>query len=220
MANDPVRPRRAGTDPAPASVTRATPRRTPVTVYTVGHSTRSVDELVEILRAAGVRLLVDIRTVPRSRHNPQFDRDSIALPLASAGIGYLHLAALGGLRRPRPGSPNVGWRNDSFRGFADYMAEPEFRAGLEELLARAEVTPLAVMCAEAVPWRCHRSLVADALAVRGLRVVHLLAPGRAQEHRITPWATLRGVTLVYGAPSASGQRRLGEDAPTGRRGDP
>lgn len=192
----------------------------PVTVYTVGHSTRSLDELVGMLRDVRVRLLVDIRTVPRSRHNPQFNRESIALPLAAAGIDYLHLASLGGLRRPRPGSPNVGWRNASFRGFADYMAEPEFRSGLEALRARAEGTPLALMCAESVPWRCHRSLVADALAVRGVRVVHLLAPGRSQPHRVTPWATIRGETLVYGLPVAPGQRRLAVDPPTGRRDDP
>lgn len=166
--------------------------------YTVGHSTRSVDELVEMLRAFGVSTLVDIRTVPRSRTNPQFNRDALPGSLARDGLGYVHVAELGGLRRPRPDSPNEGWRNLSFRGYADHMQSEEFEAGLAKLLALGPTATLALMCAEAVPWRCHRSLVADALMARGAEVYEIASAKRAAPHRLTRFATVTGTQVTYG----------------------
>jgi uncharacterized protein (DUF488 family) len=160
----------------------------PLTVLTVGHSTRPLAEFIALLKAHEIQALADIRTVPRSRHNPQFNRESLAEELPREGIAYLPMPGLGGLRRPRPDSTNTGWRNDSFRGFADYMQTPEFAEGLDGLLATARDARTAVMCAEAVPWRCHRSLIADALSMRGVRVEHILGPSRRQLHEVTPWA--------------------------------
>ena len=136
------------------------------TVFTIGHSTRSIDELAEALSSFGVHVLADIRTVPRSRHNPQFNAETLERSLAERGIQYVAIPKLGGLRRPRKDSPNAAWRNLSFRGYADYMLTPDFEAGLRELLAATAQGTTAIMCAEAVQWRCHRSLVADALVVR------------------------------------------------------
>src|SRR5512135_3608136 len=127
-------------------------------IFTIGHSTRTLEQFIELLQSHGVTLVADVRTVPRSRHNPQFNREALPGALAAAGIGYRHLPALGGLRRTVLDSPNMGWRNASFRGFADYMQTAEFAAGLEELLDLAQEGPVAILCAEAVPWRCHRSL--------------------------------------------------------------
>jgi uncharacterized protein (DUF488 family) len=138
-----------------------------------------------------------VRTIPRSRHNPQFNRETLPAVLAQAGIGYAHLPELGGRRRPRPDSPNAGWRNDSFRGFADYMQTPEFAEGLRRLVDMAGDGGLAVMCAEAVPWRCHRSLIADALTLRGVRVQHLIGVDAVRPHILTPWARVDGTTLIY-----------------------
>ena len=166
-------------------------------VYTIGHSTRPLEEFIEILRGFAVALVADVRTVPRSRHNPQFNRETLPRGLAVAGIDYVHLPGLGGLRHPRKDSPNQGWRSPAFRGFADYMLTPEFEAGLSQLLDLARERRTALMCAEAVPWRCHRSLIADALAVRGVRVEHLLGPGKAQPHRLTPFARVEGGRLSY-----------------------
>jgi uncharacterized protein (DUF488 family) len=179
-------------------------------LYTIGHSTRTRDELVDALRSVGVRLLVDIRTIPRSRHAPQFNRETLSRSLPRRGLRYVHLAALGGLRKPRPDSRNEGWRNASFRGFADYMETPEFTAGLRDLRARArEEGPAAIMCAEAVPWRCHRSLVADALIARGDAVFHIMGPGRATPHALTPWAQVEGGRVCYPGPHPPArQRRL------------
>jgi uncharacterized protein (DUF488 family) len=167
------------------------------TVYTIGHSTRSAEELVELLRAHGVRRLVDVRTVPKSRHNPQFSRDVLGPYLRNRRIAYRHAAALGGLRKPRKDSPNAGWRNASFRGYADYMQTPAFQDALAHLMAWAEERPTAVMCAEAVPWRCHRSLIADALIVRGYDVRDIMTPTSAREHTLNPMAQRRGDRLVY-----------------------
>jgi uncharacterized protein (DUF488 family) len=139
--------------------------------------------------------------VPRSRHNPQFNRDALPEALAAAGIGYRHLPGLGGLRRTRPDSPNMAWRNTSFRGFADYMQTPEFIAGLDELLGLAQQGRVAVLCAEAVPWRCHRSLIADALFVRGIAVEHIVGAGRTHAHQLTPFAHVDGVQITYPASS-------------------
>jgi uncharacterized protein (DUF488 family) len=171
------------------------------TVYTVGHSTRTIRELVALLRAHGVEQVVDVRTIPRSRHNPQFDRPALSRSLHAVRLRYRHLKALGGLRHARADSTNLGWRNASFRGFADYMRTEEFAAGLARLERIASRHPTAVMCAEAVPWRCHRSLIADALTVAGWRVLHLPSRRTARPHRRTPFLEARGATLRYPAPS-------------------
>src|SRR5271157_2487166 len=142
-------------------------------VLTVGHSTRALETFIQLLQAHGVKRVVDVRTVPRSRRNPQFNRETLPDSLSQAKIRYTHLKELGGLRHPRPDSPNTGWRNSSFRGFADYMQTPEFAAGLTKLMKFASLAQVALMCAEAVPWRCHRSLIADALLVRGVRVEYI-----------------------------------------------
>jgi uncharacterized protein (DUF488 family) len=168
-------------------------------LYTVGHSTRSLDELVGLLHGHGIVLLADIRTAPGSRRLQHFSRVALEAELPGRGIDYVHLPELGGLRRPRPDSPNAGWRNESFRGFADHMATAEFAAALERLLQLGRARPTAAMCAEAVPWRCHRSLVADALLVRGVEVRHVLGPGRAQAHTLTPFAHVDAGRITYPA---------------------
>jgi len=138
-----------------------------------------------------------VRTIPRSRHNPQFNKETLPAALRAAGIKYRHFPKLGGLRHARADSPNKAWRNASFRGFADYMQTPEFAAAVEKLAELAEKERLALMCAEAVPWRCHRSLIADALYVRGFRVEHILSGIRCQPHEPTPWARIRGKRITY-----------------------
>ena len=168
-----------------------------LTVWTIGHSTRTVDEFVTLLTAHGARGVVDVRTVPRSRHTPQFNEDVFGPELAGRGIPYRHLSALGGLRHTRKDSINTGWRNASFRGYADYMQTPEFAAGIDELLEIAEQTPTAIMCAEAVPWRCHRSLIGDALLVRGVRVLDIIGAGSAREETLTSFAHVDGLTITY-----------------------
>lgn len=166
-------------------------------LFTVGHSTRSLDDLVALLRAHGVRQLVDVRTIPRSRHNPQFNEDLIAEELPLRGIRYVHLKKLGGLRHTRKDSPNTGWRNESFRGFADYMQTPEFGEGIAKLEELAATQPTAVMCAEALPWRCHRSLIADAMLVRGWDVRHIHSSIQAKPHRLTSFAEVVGERITY-----------------------
>src|SRR3954466_13941009 len=168
-----------------------------VRVYTIGHSTRPFDELVALLSAFEVDLVADIRTIPRSRHNPQYDGATLRAALRSSRLGYVHVPALGGLRHARRDSPNTGWRNASFRGYADYMLTPEFEAGLEELRRLTARGRMALMCAEAVPWRCHRSLVADALTARGAHVEHITGPGRASPHRMTAFAEVAGPIVTY-----------------------
>ena len=166
--------------------------------YSIGHSTRTFDELVAALRSFGIRTLVDIRTVPRSRHTPQFNREALARRLPRRGVRYVHLPALGGLRKPRADSTNTAWRNTGFRGFADYMQTPEFAAALDGLRTLAgEAGPVAFMCAEAVPWRCHRSLVADALTAQGDAVYDIMGPNRASLHTLTPWAHVDGHRVTY-----------------------
>jgi uncharacterized protein (DUF488 family) len=166
-------------------------------VLTVGHSTRPLDEFITLLQAHGVERLVDVRTVPRSRHNPQFNRDTLPAALASHGIGYEHDAGLGGLRHTHAGSLNTGWRNLSFRGYADYMQTPGFAESLSRLVTTARRERIAIMCAEALPWRCHRSLIGDALLVRGLRVEDILNHARTQEHQLTRFARVDGLTITY-----------------------
>jgi uncharacterized protein (DUF488 family) len=177
-------------------------------IYTIGHSTRSFDELVEALRSFGVRTLADIRTVPRSRHVPQFNAETLRRTLPNRRIRYRHLKALGGLRRPRADSTNTAWRNAGFRGFADYMETPEFAEALRTLrtLAR-EAGPVAIMCAEAVPWRCHRSLVADALVAHGDEVVDIMGPGKGKPHALTPWARAENTHVSYPGPPPAVSRR-------------
>lgn len=158
-------------------------------IFTVGHSTRPQEELIAILKEAGVALLVDVRRFPGSRRHPQFGKEALRAGLAAAGIAYRHEPDLGGRREPRPDSPNTAWRVAGFRGYADHMASPEFRAAQERLTAPPE-TPTAVMCAEALPWKCHRQLIADALAARGIEVVHLLGAGQRQAHALNPAAVV------------------------------
>lgn len=167
------------------------------TVLTIGHSTRALETFIEMLRAHGVKHLVDVRTIPRSRHNPQFNRDTLPEALRFAGIAYTHMEQLGGLRHARPDSPNTGWHNSSFRGFADYMQTPEFEASLEKLMQLATHEQTAIMCAETVPWHCHRSLIADALTVRGALVEHIMNESRTQRHLITPFAKASGIHITY-----------------------
>jgi hypothetical protein len=166
-------------------------------VLTIGHSTRSLEALVSLLQVHEVKRLVDVRTIPRSRRNPQFNKETLPEALRAARIKYRHFPKLGGLRHARADSPNKAWRNASFRGFADYMQTPEFTTAIEKLAELAKKERLALMCAEAVPWRCHRSLIADALSVRGFRVEHILSGIRSQPHKTTPWAKIRGTRITY-----------------------
>jgi uncharacterized protein (DUF488 family) len=171
----------------------------PRAVLTIGHSTRPIGEFISILEAHGVDQLVDVRTIPRSRHNPQYNRETLAAALAEAEIRYVAMPGLGGLRHARPDSPHTAWRNASFRGYAGYMETPEFRENLDKLIGLAGETQTAIMCAEAVPWRCHRSLIADALLVRGIPVEHLLTATSARPHQLTPFARVTGTRIVYDA---------------------
>jgi uncharacterized protein (DUF488 family) len=166
-------------------------------LFTVGHSTRPIDEFIDLLKSHGVKRVIDVRTIPRSRHNPQFNRETLGPTLRATGIGYTHLKKLGGLRRAKADSINQGWRNASFRGFADYMQTPDFESGLERAMKLARTKPCALMCAEAVPWRCHRSLVADALVVRHVQVEHIMGRSRTQPHKITPFARVRCTRITY-----------------------
>jgi uncharacterized protein (DUF488 family) len=168
-------------------------------VFTIGHSTRSVEEFIALLRAHDIELVVDVRTVPRSRRNPQFNRETLPHSLQAAGIEYEHVAALGGFRRPDRDSANAGWRNASFRGYADYMQTAAFATAIETLAERSERQRLVVMCAEAVPWRCHRSLIADALVARGIRVEEIVGTNRTQQHAMTSFAHVEGSRVTYPA---------------------
>jgi len=169
----------------------------PLVILTVGHSTMAIEEFLALLEAHGVKLLVDVRTIPRSRHNPQFNLESLPASLAAAGIEYTHLKGLGGLRHALKDSVNTGWRNASFRGYADYMQTGAFAASLAELMDLAAQQRAAIMCAEAVPWRCHRSLIADALLVHGARVEHITSLKEARPHELTPWAKADGRHITY-----------------------
>jgi uncharacterized protein (DUF488 family) len=168
-----------------------------MTVSTIGHSTHPIEEFIRILEAHGIRRLVDVRTIPKSRRNPQFNKENLAVSLHAAGIDYRHLPGLGGLRHARKDSMNTGWRNASFRGYADYMQTPEFDENLNRLMELASETPTAIMCAEAVPWRCHRSLIADALVARGIVVLEILGIAKAQLHVMTPFARVEGLRVTY-----------------------
>jgi uncharacterized protein (DUF488 family) len=166
-------------------------------VFTIGHSTRTWKAFLELLRVHGIKRVVDVRSIPRSRHNPQFNRETLSMKLRSARIGYVHLRKLGGLRHARRDSPNMGWRNASFRGFADYMQTPDFSTGLGRLINLAKQKKTALMCAEAVPWRCHRSLIADALVIRGIRVKDIISGKRSQIHLLTSFGRVQGKCITY-----------------------
>lgn len=173
-----------------------------LTIYTIGHSTRLLEDFIWILKKYGITMVVDVRTVPRSAFNPQFNIDSLPESLKAAGIGYEHMRGLGGLRHPKKDSPNVGWQNYSFRGFADYMLTEEFHENLEKLIALGGEGKIAVMCAEAVPFRCHRSLIADALVVRGIHVMHIISEKKSQEHKLNPMASVEDANIIYAAEAA------------------
>jgi uncharacterized protein (DUF488 family) len=166
-------------------------------ILTIGHSTRPVETFIDLLKSHSVTHLIDVRTVPRSRHNPQFNQDIFSEALESAGIRYTHAIGLGGFRRTSQESPNQGWRNDVFRGYADYMQTEEFSENLAELIKQAKQERIALMCAEAVPWRCHRSLIADALTVQGIRVEEIVSKTSRQLHLLTPFAKVEGTAITY-----------------------
>lgn len=174
-------------------------------IYTIGHSTRSFDELAALLGEHGVTRLADVRRYPGSRRWPHFSRESLERTLPGHGIEYVHFDALGGRRRPRRDSPNGAWQNEQFRGYADHMATPEFREAVDRLLDASR--PTAVMCAEAVPWRCHRNLLADELVRRGIAVIHILGPGKSQPHALHAMARIEGDRIVY----PPGQRSMFPD---------
>jgi len=176
-------------------------------VFTIGHSTRTWKAFLELLRTHGIQRVIDVRSIPRSRHNPQFNRETLSAKLRAARIGYVHLRKLGGLRHARRDSPNTGWRNTSFRGFADYMQTPEFEEGLQRLIKLARQKKSALMCAEAVPWRCHRSLIGDALVVRGMRVVDIISAKRSQDHELTSFGRVRGAHIIYPLGMARSSKR-------------
>ncbi|MCQ9166116.1 MULTISPECIES: DUF488 family protein [unclassified Arthrobacter] len=175
-------------------------------IYTVGHSTHPFPEFLQLLAAHGIGRLVDVRTIPKSRHNPQFMQAALAVDLPAAGISYERAAGLGGLRHTHRDSPNGGWRNASFRGYADYMQTPEFVQALEGLIADARGGRTAIMCAEAVPWRCHRSLIGDALLVRGISVLDILDERPARPHRLTSFARVDGIMVSYPPETGPGAR--------------
>jgi uncharacterized protein (DUF488 family) len=171
-------------------------------IFTVGHSTRQIDEFVELLQTHGVQEIVDVRSIPRSRYNPQFNADALKLALKRKQILYRHIKKLGGLRHAKTDSTNLGWRNASFRGFADYMATPEFALGLETLIKIAARRKTAIMCAEAVPWRCHRSLIADALCQKGWIVRDIMSRTATPKHRLTAFLKVKKGQITYPAPKA------------------
>jgi uncharacterized protein (DUF488 family) len=174
-------------------------RKPPQTVLTIGHSTRELAEFIRLLQVHGVTKVADVRSVPRSRHNPQYNKETLPDALKAAGIGYVHLPGLGGLRHAHASSPNMAWRNASFRGFADYMQTDEFAKSLDQLVELGREERVALMCAEALPWRCHRSLIADALIVRGITVEHIMSAIHLQLHALTPWGRVKGGHITYPA---------------------
>ena len=179
-------------------------------VFTIGHSTRQISDFIHLLKSHGVQRVVDVRTLPRSRFNPQFDVARLPGLLRSAHIHYTHLPGLGGLRRPRPDSINLGWRNESFRGYADHMQTPAFRQELERCVALASAERVALMCAEAVPWRCHRSLIADALVARGIEALEIASDSRVRPHTLTSFARVNGTEVTYPAPVRQAAHQRGD----------
>jgi len=181
-------------------MTKLRSKKPPAPVFTIGHSTHPIAEFIDILKAYDIETLVDIRTIPRSRHNPQFSQDTLARSLKCGGIAYCYMKDLGGLRHANPNSPNMGWRNASFRGYADYMQTEAFEQALEKLIALAAISRTAIMCAEAVPWRCHRSLVGDALTVREIPVIDIMTAQKSTPHKLTKFAQVKGHKILYPKP--------------------
>ena len=168
-------------------------------IFTIGHSTRSLEDFIALLKEQGIKQLIDIRTIPKSRHNPQFNQADLRKALKNRRIGYRHMKGLGGLRHAKKDSINMAWENASFRGFADYMQTDAFKKNLEKLMAYACKKQVAIMCAEAVPWRCHRSLIGDALLVHGFDVENIMSHTKTVPHALTPWAKVRGNKIWYPA---------------------
>lgn len=179
------------------------------TLYTIGHSTREIDEFIGLLKSYKITQLVDIRTIPKSRHNPQFGQDALKKSLEENGITYRYLKDLGGLRPAAKESVNGAWRNKSFRNYADYMQTDEFKQGVEELIELSQKSITAIMCAEAVPWRCHRSLVADALLVRDVPVCEIIGSGNARPHKLTAFAVVDGLEITYPEIDADEKKKQG-----------
>ena len=170
------------------------------TLWTIGHSTKPIDEFLTLLKAHGIQQLIDVRTIPRSRHNPQYNNETLSESLQHEGLSYKHMPQLGGLRKPKKDAINTGWRNESFRGYADYMQMNEFQRALEELMAYGTSRTTAMMCAEAVPWRCHRSLIADSLVTRDWEVRHIMSETKADRHRLASFAIANNTCLLYPKP--------------------
>lgn len=168
-----------------------------ITIYTIGHSTHTIDEFINILHAFEIELVVDVRSIPGSRHNPQFNQKELEQDLQRHDIAYIHIKDLGGLRHTTKASVNTAWKNSSFRGFADHMQTEEFQTGIEKLIELATKKQTVIMCAEAVPWRCHRSLIGDALVVRDIQVEDIMSEKTSKPHQLTPWAKADGVTITY-----------------------
>jgi uncharacterized protein (DUF488 family) len=182
-----------------------------LTVFTIGHSTRTLEEFIQLLKTCGVALVVDVRTVPRSRHNPQFNKETLPGSLKPEGVRYIHMPEIGGLRRPKRDSVNLAWKSLSFRGYADYMQTREFTDNLLKIIALARENCLALMCAEALPWRCHRSLVSDALVVRHVKVQHIISATSCISHELNETAHVEGTKITYPLFSKeTPQRKLGD----------
>jgi uncharacterized protein (DUF488 family) len=181
---------------------------TALTIWTIGHSTRTIEDFLELLKAREIESLVDVRHFPGSRRYPQFNKEQLSQSLAKVGIEYHHLLKLGGRRRPQPDSPNTAWRNEAFRGYADYMETKPFAEGIGSLLDLARKKRAATMCAEAVWWRCHRSLIADYLKARGYKVLHILSPTKTEEHPFTAAARIVNGELSYRAAAVEAELPL------------
>jgi uncharacterized protein (DUF488 family) len=166
-------------------------------LFTIGHSTRSITEFIDLLKAFKIKQLIDVRTIPKSRHNPQFNEEALSSSLNNMKIKYFHDKRLGGLRHPKKDSINTGWRNKSFRGYADYMQTDEFYDAIEDLKIKATKRSTVIMCAEAVPWRCHRSMIGDALVKDKWQVLHIMSKTSANDHRVTPFARMKKGRVFY-----------------------
>jgi len=168
-----------------------------LTIYTIGHSTRTLNEFLDLLNVYSITLLVDVRTIPRSKHNPQFNKETLPVTLKSYGVKYIHMPEIGGLRHPKRDSVNIAWKNMGFRGYADYMQTKEFTDNLLKITALERENCLALMCAEALPWRCHRSLISDALVVRHVKVLHIISKDNTITHELTEFAHVEGNQITY-----------------------
>jgi uncharacterized protein (DUF488 family) len=191
----------------------------PLVVLTIGHSTRTAEEFIHLLKAHNVERLVDVRSIPRSQHNPQFNRDQLSPALHRSRIHYRYMPGLGGFRHARRDSTNTAWHNSSFRGFADYMQTREFRTNLDDLIELAKHERIAIMCAEAVPWRCHRSLIADALLARGIEVREISNANCTRLHTLTPWAQINGTQVSYPGDGSATRDKIEANSSGARLGD-